>query len=119
MAGAPLTLRGTYTALITPFTADGEKVDWAALKQLVERQIDAGVEGLVPCGTTGEGPSLGLNERKAVIDTVLKNRGKLRVVAGTGCVALPETIDRMTPDGRLPTRQEFATRPTDKLFGAG
>ena len=33
--------------------------------------------------------------------------------------ALPETIDRMTPDGRLPTRQEFATRPTDKLFGAG
>jgi uncharacterized protein YidB (DUF937 family) len=33
--------------------------------------------------------------------------------------ALPETIDRMTPDGRLPTRQEFAARPTDKLFGAG
>ena len=57
-----LTLRGTYTALITPFTADGEKVDWVALKKLVETQIDAGVEGLVPCGTTGESPTLSHEE---------------------------------------------------------
>ena len=44
---------GTYTALITPFTKDG-KIDEPRLRQLVEQQVTAGIDGLVPCGTTGE-----------------------------------------------------------------
>ena len=96
MAGAPLTLRGTYTALITPFTADGEKVDWAALKQLVERQIDAGVEGLVPCGTTGESPTLSHDEHAEVIAKVIEwakaKNPKTVVIAGTGSNSTAEAI---------------------------
>ena len=80
-----------FAALLTPFTSNGE-VDVSAipphLRWLEERRVD----GVVPCGTTGEGPSLSFTERQAVIDTVLQHRGKLRVIAGTGCVALPETI---------------------------
>ena len=46
--------RGTYTVLITPFTADGKKVDETALKRLVDFQIDEGLHGLIPLGSTGE-----------------------------------------------------------------
>ena len=46
--------RGTYTVLITPFTADGKKVDEAALKRLVDFQIEEGIHGLIPLGSTGE-----------------------------------------------------------------
>ena len=91
-----LKLRGTYTALITPFTADGEKVDWAALKQLVERQIDAGVEGLVPCGTTGESPTLSHEEHAEVIAKVIEwakaKNPTCVVIAGTGSNSTSEAI---------------------------
>ena len=46
--------RGTYTVLITPFTADGKKVDEAALRRLVDFQIEEGIHGLIPLGSTGE-----------------------------------------------------------------
>ena len=72
MGGSNLTLRGTFTALITPFTADGEKVDWAALKKIVEHQVEEGVEGLVPCGTTGESPTLSHEEHAEVIAKVIE-----------------------------------------------
>ena len=52
-----LRLTGTLTAIVTPFTADGESVDVAALDALIEAQIQGGVSGLVPCGTTGESPT--------------------------------------------------------------
>ena len=52
-----MNFRGVYTALITPFTADG-KVDEKAFANFVEWQICEGVHGLVPCGTTGESPTL-------------------------------------------------------------
>jgi 4-hydroxy-tetrahydrodipicolinate synthase len=48
MAAAKMEFHGVYTALVTPFTADGASVDYECLKQLVERQINAGVDGLVP-----------------------------------------------------------------------
>ncbi|NOK59282.1 MAG: hypothetical protein GFH27_549283n259 [Chloroflexi bacterium AL-W] len=80
-----------FTALLTPFTSGGE-VDLSAIPPHVRWLEEHGVHGIVPCGTTGEGPSLSFAERQAVIDTVLQHRGKLRVIAGTGCVALPETI---------------------------
>ena len=50
---------GTYVALVTPFK--GDKVDYESLEKLVEFQIKAGVAGLVPCGTTGESPTLSHN----------------------------------------------------------
>jgi 4-hydroxy-tetrahydrodipicolinate synthase len=92
----PLNLRGTYTALLTPFTADGERVDWAALKKLVETQIDAGVEGLVPCGTTGESPTLSHAEHTEVIAKVIEwakaKNPKTLVIAGTGSNSTAEAI---------------------------
>lgn len=96
MAGATLNLRGTYTALLTPFTADGERVDWAALKKLVETQIDAGVEGLVPCGTTGESPTLTHAEHTEVIAKVIEwakaKNSKTVIIAGTGSNSTAEAV---------------------------
>jgi 4-hydroxy-tetrahydrodipicolinate synthase len=74
---------GIYTALITPFR-DG-KVDEAALRALVERQIAAGITGLVPCGSTGESATLSHDEHNAVIDIVISAAdGRVPVIAGTG-----------------------------------
>lgn len=91
-----LNLRGTYTALITPFTADGEKVDWTALKKLVEHQVEEGVEGLVPCGTTGESPTLTHAEHGEVIAKVIEwakaKNPKAIVIAGTGSNSTAEAI---------------------------
>ena len=59
-------LEGTYTALITPFTADGQ-IDFQAFSSLVERQIADGIDGLVPCGTTGESATMDAAEQASVI----------------------------------------------------
>lgn len=74
---------GTFTALITPFK-NGE-VDVEALEGLVEFQIEHGVSGLVPCGTTGETPALSEEEDRVVVETVVRvAAGRVPVVAGTG-----------------------------------
>jgi 4-hydroxy-tetrahydrodipicolinate synthase len=81
-----------YVALATPFTSPHGPPDLAAIGPHVRWLEAQGVNGIVPCGTTGDGPSLSLNERKTVIDTCLAERGGLNVIAGTGCANLPETI---------------------------
>ncbi len=74
---------GAFTALVTPFR-NGE-VDVEALEGLVEFQIQQGVNGLVPCGTTGESPTLSEEEDRLVIGTVVRvTNGRVPVVAGTG-----------------------------------
>jgi 4-hydroxy-tetrahydrodipicolinate synthase len=74
---------GTFTALITPFK-NGE-VDVEALEGLVEFQIEHGVNGLVPCGTTGETPALSEEEDRVVVENVVRvAAGRVPVVAGTG-----------------------------------
>lgn len=74
--------RGTFTALVTPFQSDGT-LDEAALVRLVERQIEAGIDGLVFFGTTGEEASLTLDERRRTIELVQKRaEGHIVVVAG-------------------------------------
>lgn len=84
--------RGIFTALATPFDADG-KVDEQSYKQLVEHQIGAGVRGLVPVGTTGESPSLNMDEHKRVIDLCLEcNAGRLPVIAGAGANSTEEAV---------------------------
>ena len=54
-------LTGTYTAIVTPFKSD-LSVDEAALRTHIQRQLDAGIDGIVPCGTTGETPTLTMDE---------------------------------------------------------
>jgi 4-hydroxy-tetrahydrodipicolinate synthase len=74
---------GAFTALVTPFR-NGE-VDVEALEGLVEFQIRQGVNGLVPCGTTGESPALSEEEDRIVIETVVRvTAGRVPVIAGTG-----------------------------------
>jgi len=84
--------KGVYTALITPFTAKGT-VDEAAFQKFVEWQIGQGVHGLVPCGTTGESPTLTHDEHNRVIDLCVEvARGRVPVMAGTGSNSTDEAI---------------------------
>ncbi|MAW39398.1 MAG: 4-hydroxy-tetrahydrodipicolinate synthase [Kiritimatiellaceae bacterium] len=85
--------KGTYTALITPFYRD-ESVDFDALEQLVERQIEVGVEGIVPVGTTGESPTLRPDEHLKVIERVVRvSAGRCKVIAGTGANSTAEAVE--------------------------
>jgi 4-hydroxy-tetrahydrodipicolinate synthase len=82
-------LRGAFTALVTPFTSEGE-LDETTLRQLVRWQVLAGIDGVVPCGTTGEAPTLTAEERERVIALTVEtvnerpSRSRVRVIAGTG-----------------------------------
>ena len=84
--------RGAYTALITPFTELGT-VDYQSLERIVDSQIEAGIDGLVPCGTTGESPTLSHEEHDRVIAQAVKYAaGRVPVIAGTGSNATTEAI---------------------------
>lgn len=77
---------GAYTAIITPFTADGSAVDVARLREQVQFQAEGGVTGIVPCGTTGESPSLSEDEHRRVIEAAVE-AGRplgLKIIAGAG-----------------------------------
>ena len=83
---------GAYTAIVTPFTKAG-KVDEPRLRDLVEFQIANGIDGLVPCGTTGESPTLDHNEHNHVIELVIKFAAKrCKIIAGTGSNCTDEAI---------------------------
>lgn len=82
---------GVFTALVTPFR-DGS-VDERALTELVEIQIQAGVDGLVPCGSTGEAATLSHAEHQRVVEVVVAAaRGRVQVVAGTGSNSTVEAV---------------------------
>jgi 4-hydroxy-tetrahydrodipicolinate synthase len=75
---------GCGTALVTPFTRDGS-LDEQAVRRLAKRQIDAGIHFLVPCGTTGESPTLSDDERIRVVELVVESAaGRVPVLAGAG-----------------------------------
>lgn len=83
--------QGLYTALITPFRKG--KVDYAAFEKLIHWQIEQGVHGLVPCGTTGESPTLSHEEHVEVVQQCVRlAKGKVKVLAGTGSNATDEAI---------------------------
>jgi 4-hydroxy-tetrahydrodipicolinate synthase len=90
-------LRGAFTALVTPMTTNGA-IDEATLVRLVERQLDAGINGLVPVGTTGESPTLTAEEDQRVIELTIETvrrrglAGQVPVVAGTGSNDTRSTI---------------------------
>ncbi len=90
-------LHGAFTALVTPFTTDGE-LDEPALRRFVAWQVLAGIDGLVPCGTTGESPTLSTAERERVIAATVEvvaerpSRSRVTVIAGTGTNDTQATI---------------------------
>ncbi len=91
---------GVYTAIITPFRQDGS-VDYDCLRELVRRQREAGVDGIVPVGTTGESPVLDYEEHVKVIETVVEVcaetgtccKDRMKVLAGTGANATAEALE--------------------------
>jgi 4-hydroxy-tetrahydrodipicolinate synthase len=84
--------RGSITALVTPFADD--HIDERALRDLVEWQIEEGSSGLVPCGTTGESPTLSHAEHKQVVEITIETaRGRVPVIAGAGSNSTDEAID--------------------------
>jgi 4-hydroxy-tetrahydrodipicolinate synthase len=83
---------GSFVALVTPFK-DDESLDEAKLKELIEFQIDGGTHGIVPCGTTGESPSLSDEEHDRVIElTVETVNGRVPIIAGTGSNSTTRTL---------------------------
>jgi len=87
-------IQGLFTAIITPFSKDGSKIDYDTYQKLIEMQIEAGVAGIVPCGTTGESPTLTHQEHIELIKkTVEFVRGRTLVIAGTGSNSTQEAIE--------------------------
>ena len=87
--------QGSFVAMVTPFK--GGKVDEAKVRELVEFHIAHGTDGLIPCGTTGESPTLSHDEHKRVVEVVIgAARGRIRVVAGTGSNSTAEAIGLTT-----------------------
>lgn len=87
---------GVGTALVTPFTRDGA-LDEGGVRRLARRQIDAGIHFLVPCGTTGESPTLSAEERLRVVELVVAEAaGRVPVLAGAGGYDTRDVIESAT-----------------------
>lgn len=86
--------QGTFTALVTPFSKDGS-FDEITFRKLIDRQIENGVDGIVPCGTTGESPTLSEQEHMRVIEVAVEQAaGRVKVIAGTGSNSTKEAVER-------------------------
>jgi len=110
---------GTGTALVTPFRKDGS-LDEQALRQLVKRQIEAGIDFLVPCGTTGESPTLTREEHLRVVEIAVElAKGKVPVLAGAGgyntaeVIALARELAALGADGILSVTPYY-NKPTQE-----
>jgi 4-hydroxy-tetrahydrodipicolinate synthase len=102
---------GIGTALVTPFTRDGA-VDEGAVRRLARRQIDAGTHFLVPCGTTGESPTLSDEERFRIVElTVEEAAGRIPVLAGAGGYDTREVIRAAQQMKRLGARGILSVTP--------
>jgi len=110
--------KGSIVAIATPFI--NGKVDEASLKKLVEFQIKSGTNGIVPCGTTGESPTLNNEEHEHVIDVCIQTaKGRVPIIAGTGsnstaeAVALTKHAEKMGADGVLQV-SPYYNKPTQE-----
>ncbi len=111
--------QGCGTALVTPFLPD-QSLDEASLRRLVQRQLDAGVHFLVPCGTTGESPTLTRKEHLRVVEITLElAKGKRPVLAGAGgyntaeVIELARELEAMGVDGILSVTPYY-NKPTQE-----
>ena len=112
---------GTYTAIVTPFK-DG-RLDEAAFERLVNAQIDGGVEGVVPVGTTGESPTVDYEEHIHIIALAVKfAAGRIKVIAGTGgnstkeAVYLTQEAEKTGADGSLQVAPYYNKPSPEGLF---
>jgi len=110
---------GCGTALVTPFRRD-QSLDEETLRKLVRRQIDAGIDFLVPCGTTGESPTLTRSEHLRVVEiAVEESGGKVPVLAGAGgyntheVIELAKEIEERAADGILSVTPYY-NKPTQE-----
>jgi 4-hydroxy-tetrahydrodipicolinate synthase len=112
---------GTYTAIVTPFK--NGKIDEAALERLIKNQIKAGVDGVVPVGTTGESPTVDYDEHIQIIALAIKfAAGKIKVLAGSGANATREAVyltreaERLGADGSLQVAPYYNKPTQEGLF---
>jgi 4-hydroxy-tetrahydrodipicolinate synthase len=115
--------RGTYTVLITPFTADGRQVDEAALRRLVDFQIAEGIHGLIPLGSTGEFLSVTPDERRQIVEIVIgQAAGRVPVLVGTGAEWTDEVVrasrdaEAMGADGVMIIPPFYSVPTDDELY---
>ena len=113
---------GTGTALVTPFRGDGSP-DESTLRTLVKRQIDAGIDFLVPCGTTGESPTLTHDEHLRVVEIVVEvAQGRVPVLAGAGgyntseVIGLARELAALGADGILSVTPYYNKPTQEGLF---
>lgn len=112
---------GTYTAIVTPFK--NGRIDEAALERLIKIQIKAGVDGVVPVGTTGESPTVDYKEHLHIIALTIKFvAGKIKVLAGTGANSTTEAIyltresEKLGADGSLQVAPYYNKPTQEGLF---
>ncbi len=85
--------RGAYTAIITPFNKNGS-VDYAKLRDLINMQVENGIDGIVPVGTTGESPTVDYEEHVKIIEVSIEaSRKRIKVIAGTGANSTREAVE--------------------------
>jgi 4-hydroxy-tetrahydrodipicolinate synthase len=113
---------GTGTAMVTPFHRDGS-LDEATMRRLVQRQIDAGIDFLVPCGTTGESPTLNHEEHLRLVEIAVElAKGKIPVLAGAGgyntaeVIALARELADIGADGILSVTPYYNKPTQEGLF---
>ncbi len=114
---------GSYTVLVTPFTEDGAGIDEPALRSLVDWQIDQGVPGLIPLGSTGEFLSVTDDERTLVIETIVDQaKGRVPIVVGTAnewcdvAVRYSREAERLGADGVMVIQPYYSSPTEDELF---
>jgi 4-hydroxy-tetrahydrodipicolinate synthase len=112
---------GTYTAVVTPFK--NGKIDEAALERLIRTQVRAGVDGIVPVGTTGESPTVDYEDHVRIIELAVKvAAGRIKVLAGTGgnstseAIYLTEQAEKVGSDGSLQVAPYYNKPTQEGLF---
>jgi 4-hydroxy-tetrahydrodipicolinate synthase len=119
----PKQFRGSYTVTITPFTADGKKIDIPAWKRFVDWQIKLGVPGIIILGTTGEFLTVSDEERRLFVETTVKHvRGRMHVLVGTMNAHTPHAVrygreaEELGADGLMIIPPYYYTPTDDEIF---
>src|SRR6266404_5521455 len=115
--------RGSYTVTITPFTADGRKIDLPAWKRFVDWQIAVGVPGIIILGTTGEYLTISDDERRMFLEATVKHvRGRMHVLVGTMNAYTPNAVrysreaEELGADGLMIIPPYYYTPTDDEIF---
>ena len=115
--------RGTYTVTVTPFTEDGNRIDPAALRRLIEFQVTEGIHGVIPLGSTGESLSVSDDERDEVVETAVRQAaGRIPVVPGctaentNDAIRYARSAERLGADGVMVMTPFYAWLDEEEIF---